>query len=148
MSLKMTKAEREAFLADLHVGVISIAEKDRGPLTVPIWYGYEPGGELWILTERNSRKGRLLREAGRFSLVAQTETPPYKYVSVEGPITSIEKPDLERDERPMAHRYLGPELGDGYVEATRADGDVDNILVKMRPQRWLTTDYSKQFAID
>ena len=148
MSLKMTKTEREAFLAELHVGVISIAEKDRGPLTAPIWYGYEPGGELWILTERNSRKGRLLREAGRFSLVAQTETPPYKYVSVEGPITSIEKPDLERDERPMAHRYLGPELGDGYVKATRADGDVDNILVKMRPQRWLTTDYSKQFAID
>lgn len=148
MSLKMTKPEREAFLADLHVGVIAIAEKDRGPLTAPIWYGYEPGGELWILTERGSRKGRLLQEAGRFSLVAQTETPPYKYVSVEGPITSIEKPDLERDERPMAHRYLGQKLGDGYIEATRGGGDVDNILVKMRPQRWLTTDYSKQFAVD
>ena len=148
MSLKMTKPEREAFLADLHVGVISIAEENRGPLTAPIWYGYEPGGELWILTERTSRKGRLLQEAGRFSLVAQTETPPYKYVSVEGPITSIEKPDLERDERPMAHRYLGQQLGDGYIEATRGDGDVDNILVKMRPQRWLTTDYAKQFAAD
>ena len=48
----------------------------------------------------------------------------------------------------MAHRYLGPELEDGYVEATRGDGGVDNILVKMRPQRWLTTDYSKQFAMD
>jgi nitroimidazol reductase NimA-like FMN-containing flavoprotein (pyridoxamine 5'-phosphate oxidase superfamily) len=148
MSLKMTKPEREAFLADLHVGVISIAEENRGPLTAPIWYGYEPGGELWILTERTSRKGRLLQEAGRFSLVAQTETPPYKYVSVEGPVTSIEKPDLERDERPMAHRYLGQQLGDGYIEATRGDGGGDNILVKMRPQRWLTTDYAKQFAAD
>ena len=148
MSLKMTKSERETFLADLHVGVISIAEEGRGPLTAPIWYGYEPGGELWILTERSSRKGRRLQEAGRFSLVAQTETPPYKYVSVEGPITSIEKPDLERDERPMAHRYLGPQLGDGYIEATRGDGETDIILVKMRPQRWLTTDYSKQFAVD
>jgi nitroimidazol reductase NimA-like FMN-containing flavoprotein (pyridoxamine 5'-phosphate oxidase superfamily) len=147
MSLTMTKSEREAFLADLHVGVISIAEKDRGPLTAPIWYDYEPGGELWILTGRSSRKGRLLEEAGRFSLVAQTETPPYKYVSVEGPITSIGEPDLERDERPMAHRYLGQELGDGYIEATRGDGDVENILVKMRPQRWLTTDYSKEFAV-
>lgn len=148
MSLKMTKPEREAFLAELHVGMISIADPDRGPLTVPIWYDYEPGGELWILTERGSRKGRLLDKVERFSLCVQTETPPYKYVSVEGPITSIEKADLERDVRPMAHRYLGPELGDGYVEATRGDGEVDNILVKMRPQRWLTTDYSKQFAID
>jgi hypothetical protein len=75
--------------------------------------------------------------------VAQTETPPYKYVSVEGPITSIDKPDLERDERPMAHRYLGAESGDGYIEATRGDGDADNILVKMRPERWLTIDYAK-----
>jgi len=148
MSLKMTKAEREAFLADLHVGVISIAEKDRGPLSAPIWYDYEPGGEIWILTGRDSRKGRLLAEAGRFSLVAQTEAAPYKYVSVEGPITSIEKPELERDERPMAHRYLGKEFGDGYIEATRAGEDVDNILVKMRPERWLTTDYAKQFAAD
>jgi nitroimidazol reductase NimA-like FMN-containing flavoprotein (pyridoxamine 5'-phosphate oxidase superfamily) len=146
MSLKMSKSERETFLADLHVGVISIAEKDRGPLTAPIWYGYEPGGELWILTDRSSRKGRLLQEAGRFSLVAQTETPPYKYVSVEGAITSIEKSDLERDARPMAHRYLGQEFGDAYIEATRGEGD--NILVKMRPLRWLTTDYSKQFAVD
>ena len=146
MSLQMTQAEREAFLADLHVGVISIEDAGRGPLTAPIWYDYEPGAELWILTGRGSRKGRLLREAGRFSLVAQTETPPYKYVSVEGPITSIEKSDLERDARPMAHRYLGQEFGDAYIEATRGEGD--NILVKMRPQRWLTTDYSKQFAAD
>jgi nitroimidazol reductase NimA-like FMN-containing flavoprotein (pyridoxamine 5'-phosphate oxidase superfamily) len=143
MSQNMTKTERETFLADLHVGVISIAEKDRGPLTAPIWYDYEPGGDLWILTGRDSRKGRLLLDVGRFSLVAQTETPPYKYVSVEGPITSIDKPDLERDERPMAHRYLGQEFGDGYIEATRGDGDSDNILVKMRPERWLTIDYAK-----
>jgi nitroimidazol reductase NimA-like FMN-containing flavoprotein (pyridoxamine 5'-phosphate oxidase superfamily) len=143
MSQKMTTSEREAFLADLHVGVVSIAEKDRGPLTAPIWYDYEPGGELWILTGRSSRKGKLLQDVGRFSLVAQTETPPYKYVSVEGPITSIEKPDLERDERPMAHRYLGKELGDGYIESTRGEGEADNMLVKMRPERWLTIDYSK-----
>ena len=143
MPQKMTTSEREAFLADLHVGVVSIAEKDRGPLTAPIWYDYEPGGELWILTGRGSRKGKLLEDVGRLSLVAQTETPPYKYVSVEGPITSIEKPDLERDERPMAHRYLGKELGDGYIESTRGEGEADTILVKMRPERWLTIDYSK-----
>ena len=36
----MTRAEREAFLAALHVGIISIAETGRGPLAVPIWYAY------------------------------------------------------------------------------------------------------------
>ena len=47
------------------------------PLTAPIWYGYEPGGELWIVTERASREGRLLAQAGRFSLCAQSEQAPY-----------------------------------------------------------------------
>jgi hypothetical protein len=36
MSLAMTEQERERFLADLHVGVISIAEEGRGPLDVPV----------------------------------------------------------------------------------------------------------------
>jgi hypothetical protein len=43
----------------------------------------------------------------------------------------------------MAHRYLGRELGDGYIESTRGDGEVHNILVKLRPERWLTVDYAK-----
>ena len=46
MSLAMTKQEREGFLADLHVGIISVTEEGRGPLTVPIRYLYEPGGEV------------------------------------------------------------------------------------------------------
>ncbi len=141
MSLTMTKEEREAFLAAVHVGVISVAEDGRGPLTVPIWYSYEPGGEVRVITARASRKGRLLERAGRFSLCAQTETPPYKYVSVEGRIVAIEAADLERDRRPLAHRYLGAAMGDRYVESTR--DDVENVLVRMRPERWLTVDYAK-----
>ncbi len=142
MSLTMTKEEREAFLADVHVAVISIADGSRGPLTVPIWYSYEPGGEVRVITARKSRKGTLLERAGRFSLCAQTEAPPYKYVTVEGPIIAIEAADLERDRRPLAHRYLGVAVGDRYIESTRAD--VGNVLVRMRPERWLTVDYAKQ----
>ena len=142
MSLTMTKEEREAFLADVHVAVISIADGSRGPLTVPIWYSYEPGGEVRVITARKSRKGTLLERAGRFSLCAQTEAPPYKYVTVEGPIVAIEAADLERDRRPLAHRYLGVAVGDRYIESTRAD--VGNVLVRMRPERWLTVDYAKQ----
>jgi len=141
MALTMTKEEREAFLADVHVAVISVAEDGHGPLVVPIWYSYEPGGEVRIITGRTSRKGELLERAGRFSLCVQTETLPYKYVSVEGPIVSIEAADLERDGRPLARRYLGTELGDQYIEDTR--DVVGNVLFRMRPERWLTVDYAK-----
>lgn len=147
MSMAMTKAEREAFLADLHVGVISVDEAGRGPLAVPIWYDYQPGGELWIITDRGSRKGKLLDAAGRFSLCAQTESVPYKYVMVEGPIVSVGTEDLENVARSMAHRYLGQELGDQYLEATRAEAERgDTVCYRMRPERWLTVDYAKQFA--
>jgi nitroimidazol reductase NimA-like FMN-containing flavoprotein (pyridoxamine 5'-phosphate oxidase superfamily) len=148
MSLQMNREEREEFLAGLHVGIISIADPGRGPLSAPIWYDYEPGGELWIITAADSRKGRLLQTADRFSLVAQTEAPPYKYVSVEGPITSIRESDYEDDERRMASRYLGPEFGDRYLEATggaAARKAATQLRVAMRPERWLTTDYAKQF---
>ena len=143
MALTMTKMEREAFLAGVHVGMISIAEEGRGPLTVPIWYAYAPGGELWLITGRHSRKGRLLTQAGRCSLCVQTESPPYRYVSVEGPITAIEAVDVERDLRPLAHRYLGAEEGDRFVEQTRG-GQAENILIRLWPERWLTADYAKE----
>jgi nitroimidazol reductase NimA-like FMN-containing flavoprotein (pyridoxamine 5'-phosphate oxidase superfamily) len=144
MALTMTKEEREAFLADVHVAVISIAEDGHGPLAVPIWYSYEPGGEVRIWTGRRSRKGELLERAGRFSLCVQSEKPPYRYVSVEGPIVAVETADVERDGRPLARRYLGIELGDRYIEDTR-DG-VAGVLVRMRPERWLTVDYAKHDA--
>ena len=145
MSLSMTRAERETFLADVHVGVISIAEPGRGPLTAPIWYAYEPGGEVVVITGRDSRKGRLLAAAPRISLCAQTEKPPYRYVSVEGPVTYVGPADREKLGRMLAHRYLGPELGERYLEATASE-NADGVVVRMRPDRWLTVDYAKQFA--
>ena len=141
MALTMTKDEREAFLADVHVAVISIAEDGQGPLTVPMWYSYEPGGEVRIITSPTSRKAELLKRAGRFSLCVQTEALPYRYVSVEGPVVAVETAELERDRRPLAHRYLGTELGDRYIED--AQGNAGNVLVRMRPERWLTVDYGK-----
>jgi hypothetical protein len=143
MSIAMTVEEREAFLADLHVGVLSVWDGSRGPLTLPIWYAYQPGGELTVITSEDSRKAKLIDAAGRFSLCAQTEQPPYKYVSVEGPVTSTRPADFDRDLRPMAHRYLGTELGDAYTAASPVEGQ---IVIAMKPARWLTVDYTKQYG--
>jgi nitroimidazol reductase NimA-like FMN-containing flavoprotein (pyridoxamine 5'-phosphate oxidase superfamily) len=139
----MTQEEREAFLADLHVGVISIEDPGRGPLSTPIWYDYKPGVGLWVITARTSRKGIALDKAGRFSLVAQTEEVPYKYVSVEGPIVDVRLADRERDTRPMAHRYLGTQLGNAYIDSQSVE---DAHVYMMQPQRWFTVDYAKLVA--
>jgi len=57
--------DREFFLAEPHVAALSVsAGQGRGPLTVPIWYQYAPGGEAWVLTEAGSQKARLIEVAG------------------------------------------------------------------------------------
>ena len=147
MSLAMSKQEREQFLMTPRVAIISIAEAGRGPLAVPVWYDYARGGELWFLTQRDSRKGRLLETVRRISLTVQDDQPPYSYVSVEGPIVAIEPYEIDRDLRPMAERYRGTEAGAAYAEGMRGGHDRGNsIKVRMRPERWLTADYGKRAA--
>jgi len=134
----MTQSEREQFLSELHVGVLSIERPDGPPLTVPVWYIYEPGGELWFLISPDSVKGRLLQKSMRFSLCEQSESLPYKYVSIEG-TAMISPADKELHSRPMAHRYLGVKGGDSYVESESGD----SVRVSTTPERWFTVDYSK-----
>ena len=142
MALQMTREERETFLVEVHVGVISIEQPGRAPLAVPIWYDYDAPIGVWVITSPESRKGKLLEAAGRYSICAQVETGLYKYVSLEGPITGIREADREKDLRPMARRYFGVEMGDQYV-ATMADG---GRVYTMQPERWLTVDYAKLSA--
>jgi hypothetical protein len=139
----MTQAEREVFLNQPLVAVISIPEPGRGPLTVPVWFYYEPAGDVCIWTGSNSRKGQLLRNATRISICIQEPNPPYKYISIEGPI-SIEPAQFERDVRPMALRYFGLDVGEEYLTSIGGSaGVVGDILVRLHPERWLTVDYSK-----
>ena len=145
MTLTMTSTERETFLAGVHVGILSVDEPGRGPLTVPVWYAYRPGGTVDIITGAQSAKARRLRAAGRFSVCAQTETPPYSYVSVEGPVSAEESTASPDERRAMAYRYLGPEVGDLYLAATAEDA-AQSIVFRLSPERWLTTDFSKQFG--
>jgi hypothetical protein len=57
MSLAMTVAERQAFLAQVHVAVLAVAGEDgRAPLAVPVWYDYRPGGEPRALADRDYTK--------------------------------------------------------------------------------------------
>ena len=136
-STDMSPTEREAFLADLHVGILSIQRDGKGPLAVPIWYRYEDGVVMiWMSGE--SVKAKLLRRHGRATMTVQNETPPYQYVMVEGPVTIT---TADRDIRAVAIRYLGEEMGAGYAEQNPANDS--SVIARLTPERWLTTDYGK-----
>jgi len=136
----MSSGEREQYLADLHVGVIAVERPDRAPLSVPIWYGYRPGGDVVLWTGWESVKHKLIRAAGRFAITAQDEVPPYKYVTAEGDVVGIE-PATEADALAIAVRYLGEEAGTAFV----AENPVTtSVVIRMRPRRWLSVDYSSE----
>jgi nitroimidazol reductase NimA-like FMN-containing flavoprotein (pyridoxamine 5'-phosphate oxidase superfamily) len=140
MSLTMSSSERESFLSALHVGIISIPRAVKGPLTVPIWYDYEPGGEVWVFTNTDSMKGKLLAKAARISLCAQIEKPPYQYVSVEGPFTT--RPATQEEWLAISIRYLGKEQGKAYAENSGGGGE-GSIIVSIAPETWFSVDYNK-----
>ena len=142
-TLTMTRSEREAFLADVHVGVFSAVDAGGATITVPIWYSYEPGAAVTLIMARSSLKAKAVAASGRLSLCAQQEAIPYKYVSVEGPATTSAAGATEDERRAMAERYLGKELTELYMQSTEG---ADDVIVRMTPDSWRTTDYAKQFG--
>ncbi|MBN9633651.1 MAG: pyridoxamine 5'-phosphate oxidase family protein, partial [Actinobacteria bacterium] len=88
-----TVEQRQNFLADKHVGVLSVsADQGRPPASVPIWYDYTPDGLIRINTGAASRKARLIEQAGVLTLVVQREDPPYQYAIVEGTVVHTTSP--------------------------------------------------------
>jgi hypothetical protein len=137
--MPLSKEEREQFLAKPQVAALSVASgPDRAPLTVPIWYDYTPGGDIWFHTSTNSRKAKLIEAAGRVSLMVDEVGERVRYVSVEGPVTRT-APGTEEDVRAMSARHLPAEHVDAYVEfALSAHGEQTVYFV--RPERWLSAD--------
>jgi len=138
--IAMTQQEKEAFLSQQHVGILAVGREGRGPLTAPIWYVYEPGGDLWMMIGRASRKAELLEVGARISLCAPQEAPPYAYVTAEGPVIGIAD-GTDADILALAGRYLGAEQGKAYAKQMPAG---ESLTVTMRPESWLAVDYSRR----
>ena len=137
--LTMSRTEREAFLAEVHVGVLCVPGEG-APVCSPIWYDYEPGGDIHVILDPRSRKGRLLRDGTAVTFVVQVESLPYKYVSVEGSVR-LGSAITEHHLRPLARRYLGQAEGDLYTDTSPVEGAY---RVSIQPRRWMTADFSKR----
>lgn len=137
--MALSQDEREQFLAEPHVAALSVFAGDtRGPLTVPIWYQYSPGGEPWILTGPASRKARLIEATGYFTLMVERVEPTTRYVAVDGAVSRIE-PGTDDQMEEMARRYLSGDTADRYLDFAKKNLG-EHIAIYMQPQHWLSTD--------
>jgi uncharacterized protein len=138
-----TEAQRQEFLAAKRVGVLSVAATDgRPPASVPIWYDYTPGGNIRVNTGAGTRKAKLIERAGAVTLVVQREEPPYQYVAVEGAVVETTTPTPMDVREAIAIRYLGEELGRQFVHSMEGQ---ESVLFTIRPDRWITADFSGDF---
>jgi PPOX class probable F420-dependent enzyme len=134
-----TETERQEFLAAKHVAVLSVAADGRPPASVPMWYDYTPGGKIRINTGAGARKSKLIEQAGAVTLVVQNEELPYQYVVVEGTVVETTTPTPPEVREAIAIRYLGEEGGREFVRSMEGQ---NTVLFTIRPDRWLTADFS------
>jgi nitroimidazol reductase NimA-like FMN-containing flavoprotein (pyridoxamine 5'-phosphate oxidase superfamily) len=146
----MGEAEREAFLADVHIGVLSVAAgAGRAPMTMPVWYAYEPAGTIAFFTGtggRRARKSPLIEREGVVTFLVQQETAPYKYVAVEGTVVGAERPPTAALMLSVVRRYLPEEMAQGFVrlELGRPPEASELVAYRVRPDRWRTADFSPE----
>jgi PPOX class probable F420-dependent enzyme len=143
MSLAMSRTECEKFLAGTHVGVFCVTDPGRGPIAAPVWYTFEPGGDVVFVTRQATRKIAALRKAGRATFCVQDERPPFRFVTVEG-LVRVEKTDVEPIIRAEAVRYVGRERGEAYLRLSAADRP-NQVVVRLTPERWYSADFSPVF---
>ncbi len=148
MARPLTEQEREAFLAEPHVAVLSVAGGGDGPPhATPVWYAYQPGGTLTFFTGtqgRTSRKTALVEAAGVVSLTVQREEFPYKYVTVQGTVVGTDRPPSAEQMLAVARRYMPEEQAQGFVAAELGRPGGQFVLFTIRPDRWLTFDFSEE----
>ena len=130
----LSPERQDALLQELHIVVLAVARWEGSPLATPIWYEYRDG-LLWMDTDVETLHGKLLRARGRATLVVQDERPPYRYVSMEGPVAFHGK-DLEVARR-ISARYMGVKGAEAHLRGVRAQYQPYAEAVSLRPdQTW------------
>jgi PPOX class probable F420-dependent enzyme len=130
----------QSFLAAPRIGMLAVARSVGPPIASPIWYSYDPGGEVAFSIGRHSAKAKALRAAGVASLCAQSEQLPYAFVTVDGRVVVEDTAADEELRARIAIRYLGDELGAAYIESTKG---ADSVLARLTPEHWRSNDYSR-----
>ena len=133
MATPMTDEQRRAFLlAGTRTAILATVRKDGRPHAAPVWFTLD-GDDVLFTTNETTVKGRNLRRTGRAVMVIDESSPPYDFVTVEGPV------ELSEDLDEMLHwatvlggRYMGAEQAEAFGKRNAVRGE---LLVRLRPEK-------------
>jgi hypothetical protein len=138
--MAMRPDEREHFLAGVHIGIVAYATATpAAPLASPVWYWYEPGGDVVFVTAARSLKALHLAALGTATFLVQDEDPPQRFVGVSGPV-SVTAGASPATRRTIARRYLPEDAVEGFLAMTPSDAVA---TISLTPTTWWSTDFGK-----
>jgi len=126
----MNDDERESFLAEANIAILGTVDSKNRPHAAPVWYLYE-NGEFIVSTGRGSQKHRNIERNPEVSLVIDSRVVPYYAVMIQG-AAELGPGFSEEDRLRLATRYLGPDIGQRYVQMTQGEAAV---TLRIRPRK-------------
>ncbi|HKD95370.1 MAG TPA: TIGR03618 family F420-dependent PPOX class oxidoreductase [Gaiellaceae bacterium] len=137
---KLGPADLGDLLEQPLVAVLGTYRKDGGVLLSPVWHQWRDGG-FDVIVGPNDVKLQHLRRDPRASIVVYESEVPYRGLELRGEARLLPEGASEALAS-MAVRYLGPENGRAYAEASAGTG----VLVRLAPGQLRGWDFADDFA--
>jgi PPOX class probable F420-dependent enzyme len=122
------------------VAVLATYRRDGTALLSPVWHEWHDNG-FNVVTGSGGVKAHHLRRDPRASIVVYEDGPPYRGLELRA-TARLSTPEDKSIIRRIATRYLGPEAGEQYAEATTGD----DLLIRLEPGELRAWDFADDFG--
>jgi hypothetical protein len=121
------------------VAVLATYRRDGSVLLSPVWHRFRDGG-FDVLIYPGDIKVKHLRNDPRVSFLLYDHAPPLRGLELrtDAVLSDVGGKEILRD---MAHRYLGEEAGNTYVDSAGNE----SVLARLEPGNIRTWDFEGDF---
>jgi PPOX class probable F420-dependent enzyme len=139
----MTHEEMEAFLARPLIAKLCTHNPDGSIHIVPIWFRYE-AGEILMGTQETTQKVQNIKRDSRVTVLVDTTEPRLGGVIMYG-AAELDYDDVIPTRTSIFAKYMDAERAPEL--AARLASQWKPVIVRIRPERVITFDYSKGFGL-
>ena len=127
----MKQQERDGFLAERRLAILSTNGESGYPVSVPLWYGWDGKTVRMFSMGTADKIARLRRDPRASVLVANTFGEPVRWVAFDGRVTIEESTGLEAAEHLLTRYVTDVDSGFGR-DAMALFRSVAPLLVELR----------------
>ena len=135
----LTDEEVEAFLKEAPLARVSSHNPDGTIHIAPVWFTYDQG-ELWLGTQKVTRKVRNIRSNSQVSLLIDNHEIPYKALLIYGQ-AELDEEDAVAKRATIFAKYMSPEEATGLANSL-AD-QYEPMIIRIKPEKIVSFDYAK-----